>query len=410
MLDEPAARAPPSAATIRHRRGRIPFDAPQHRFPDIRDTKMNNTQAHRLSPPRYCKWRWLHFRRSWTDTRADRIPSWSRLYLRTYLHLVGLVLLTVGGTIATLCSALGPRTVWRALDALPGGALPLAAFVLAVPALAGFRWMRPVWSDLVMVRERAIDFTGGRFNTRARESRSVIIGPLARTLNALAMRMERLIAAQRDLTNGISHELRTPLARVRFALESLREPGSAVEYQNAIDSIEQDVTELDELIDMSLTYARLEYSSLQSNLEQTALVAWFDKQVADAALLYPSKTIESRVALPADVRVKMDKRLMSYAMRNLLRNASKHAHGQIEAGLRMRHGNIEIYVEDDGHGVPLDERERIFDAFVRLDRHTAGYGLGLAITRQVLKAHNGRVAVVDPLLLSGARFEMSWPV
>ncbi|ABM98703.1 sensor histidine kinase [Burkholderia mallei NCTC 10247] len=400
----------PMPAADRRRSGRFPPADRRRRFPDIRDPNMNSTQAHRLSPFRYLKWRWLHFRRSWTDTRADRIPSWSRLYLRTYLHLVGLVLVTVGGTIAVLCSALGPRTVWRALDALPGGALPLAAFVLAVPALAGYRWMRPVWSDLVMVRARAIDFTGGRFNTRARESRSVIIGPLARTLNALAMRMERLIATQRDLTNGISHELRTPLARVRFALESLREPGSAAEYQNAIDSIEQDVSELDELIDMSLTYARLEYSSLQSNLEQTALVAWFDKQVADAALLYPSKAIEARVALPAELRVKMDKRLMSYAMRNLLRNASKHARGRISVGLRIRHGNIEIDVEDDGPGVPPDERERIFDAFVRLDRHTAGYGLGLAITRLVLQAHNGRVAVVDPLRLPGARFEMSWPV
>ncbi len=101
---------------------------------------------------------------------------------------------------------------------------------------------------------------------------------------------------------------------------------------------------------------------------------------------------------------------MSYAMRNLLRNASKHARGRISVGLRIRHGNIEIDVEDDGPGVPPDERERIFDAFVRLDRHTAGYGLGLAITRLVLQAHNGRVAVVDPLRLPGARFEMSWPV
>ncbi|EEE02669.1 ATP-binding protein [Burkholderia multivorans] len=331
--------------------------------------------APRLSPLRYVKWRWLHFRRAWTDTRSDRIPSWSRLYLRTYLHLLGLVLLTA-----------------------------------LVPALAAYRWMRPVWSDLVMVRERAIDFTGGRFNTRARESRSVIIGPLARTLNALAMRMERLIAAQRDLTNGISHELRTPLARVRFALEMLREPGSEAEYRSALDSIAQDVTELDELIDMSLTYARLEYSSLQSNLEMTALVAWFEHQVSDAQLLYPERTIESRIAIESDLRVKMDRRLMSYAMRNLLRNASKYAASRIIVGIALHHGNIVVFVEDDGPGVPEHERERIFDAFVRLDRRTGGYGLGLAISRQVLHAHNGRIAVVDPLELGGARFEISWPI
>ncbi|KVP22644.1 histidine kinase [Burkholderia multivorans] len=366
--------------------------------------------APRLSPLRYIKWRWLHFRRAWTDTRSDRIPSWSRLYLRTYLHLLGLVLLTALVPALALCIVLSPEVVWHSFDALPGDIWIVFAFVFVAPALAAYRWMRPVWSDLVMVRERAIDFTGGRFNTRARESRSVIIGPLARTLNALAMRMERLIAAQRDLTNGISHELRTPLARVRFALEMLREPGSEAEYRSALDSIAQDVTELDELIDMSLTYARLEYSSLQSNLEMTALVAWFEHQVSDAQLLYPERTIESRIAIESDLRVKMDRRLMSYAMRNLLRNASKYAASRIIVGIVLHHGNIVVFVEDDGPGVPEHERERIFDAFVRLDRRTGGYGLGLAISRQVLHAHNGRIAVVDPLELGGARFEISWPI
>ncbi|TCW79740.1 two-component sensor histidine kinase [Burkholderia sp. SRS-46] len=363
-----------------------------------------------LSPLRYVKWRWMHFRRAWTDTRADRIPSWSRLYVRTYLHLIGLVLLTALVPALALAVVLSPKAVLHAFDALPGGLWVVLVFILALPALAAYRWMRPVWTDLVMVRERAIDFTGGRFNTRARESHSVIIGPLARTLNALAMRMERLIAAQRDLTNGISHELRTPLARVRFALEMLREPGSAAEYQGALDSIAQDVTELDELIDMSLTYARLEYSSLQSSLEPTALAAWFEHQVNDAALLYPEKAIETRIAISTDLRVAMDRRLMAYAMRNLLRNASKYARSRIAVGIAIVHGNIGIYVEDDGPGVPVDERERIFDAFVRLDRRTGGYGLGLAITRQVLHAHNGRIANVDPAELGGARFEISWPM
>lgn len=365
--------------------------------------------AQKLSTFRYCKWRWLRFRRSWTDTRADRIPSWSRLYVRVYLRLLGLTLLAAAMPLAWLSFAPGTRNVWRALTTLPGGiALPVV-LLLAIPAIAAYQWMRPVWLDLVMVRERAIDFTGGRFNTRARESHSVIIGPLARTLNALAERMERLIAAQRDLTNGISHELRTPLARVRFALESLHEPSSAAEYEGALASIGQDVTELDELIDMSLTYARLEYSSLQSNLEPTVLAAWFDTQIDDATLLYADKEIVRNVEIDRALRVTMDKRLMSYAMRNLLRNASKYARARIQVGLSVRHGNVEIFVEDDGSGVPESERQRIFDAFVRLDRHTGGYGLGLAITQQVLRAHHGRIMVSDPQALNGARFEMHWP-
>jgi two-component system OmpR family sensor kinase len=364
----------------------------------------------KLTPYRYAKWRWHRFSRSWTDTRADRIPSWSRLYVRVYTRLLTLTVLVLAASITTLSLTLKTSpSIWQTL-ATAKTSIPIALATLLLPAITAYRWMRPVWLDLVMVRERAIDFTGGRFNTRARESHSVIIGPLARTLNALAERMERLIAAQRELTNGISHELRTPLARVRFALENLREPASAAEYNSALSSIDQDVTELDELIDMSLTYARLEYSSLQSNLESTVLATWFDSQITDATLLYADKQLVPQVDVDTSLRVVMDKRLMSYAMRNLLRNASKYAHSRIMVGLSVRHGNVEIYVEDDGAGVPPDQRERIFNAFVRLDRQTGGYGLGLAITQQVLRAHHGRIAVTDPLTLSGARFEMSWPV
>ncbi len=366
--------------------------------------------ARRLPALRYLRWRWLTFRRSWTDTRADRMPSWSRLYVRAYLHLMCLVLLLVGVPLLALAVTLSPATVMGGFEALPGGALGMALFVLGVPALATWRWVRPTWADLVMVRERATDFSGGRFHTRARESHSVLIGPLARTLNALAMRMERLIAAQRDLANGMSHELRTPLARVRFALEILRDPATEAERHAALDGIAQDVSELDELIDMSLTYARLEYSSLQASLEPVEIGPWLAAQVRDFAQLHAGKMVEIHLGVPAELRVSMDTRLMSYAIRNLLRNAGKYARSRIVVGAaRGVRGEMLIFVEDDGPGVPAAERARIFEAFVRLDRHTAGYGLGLAITRQVLQAHRGRIGMAEARVLGGARFELGWP-
>lgn len=365
--------------------------------------------ANPFQPYRYCRLRWQRFRRSWTDTRADRRPSWSRLFVRTYTNLLGLCLLVL--VVPALFIVFNvPDSAWRTSLGTAHFLVPVILSTLLLPAIVAYRWMRPVWVDLVMVRERAIDFSGGRFHTRAKESYSVIIGPLARTLNALAERMEKLIATQRDLTNGISHELRTPLARLRFALEILRDPTSSADAcQQALASIDLDVTELDELIDMSLTFARLEYSSLQSNLEVTSVAHWFANQVRDASLLYAERDITLECNLAPSYQVVMDKRLMAYAMRNLLRNASRYARSRIVVGMQLRHGNIGIYVEDDGPGIAPDDRKRIFDAFVRLDRRTGGYGLGLAITQQVMQAHNGNVAATDPVTLGGARFEISWP-
>ncbi|VVE43749.1 ATP-binding protein [Pandoraea anhela] len=360
-------------------------------------------------PYRYCRLRCLRFRRSWTDTRADRRPSWSRLYVRTYSKLLQLCLMVLAVPALLLAIAL-PASAWEGALNVTHFLVPCVLSTLLLPAIVAYRWMRPVWLDLVMVRERAIDFSGGRFHTRAKESYSVIIGPLARTLNALAERMEKLIATQRDLTNGISHELRTPLARLRFALEILRDPTSGPQAcEQALAGIDQDVTELDELIDMSLTFARLEYSSLQSNLEATSVAHWFANQVRDATLLYAERQITLECNLDTSCQVVMDKRLMSYAMRNLLRNASRYARSRIVVGMALRHGNIEVYVEDDGPGIAPADRTKIFDAFVRLDRRTGGYGLGLAITEQVMRAHLGNVAATDPVSLGGARFEIRWP-
>lgn len=362
---------------------------------------------------RYCKWRWLLFHRAWTDTRADRMPSWSRLYLRIFGKLLTtslLVALAPLAPLAVLAVVLGPDAVWRALLASPEADLLMAMFMLGLPAAIAYRWARPIWIDLVMIRQRAKNLAAGRFRDQATESYSTILGPLARMLNTLAEQMEQLIAVQRELASGISHELRTPMARARFALELLRDPASGDEYEDALTSIDQDIAELDEMIDMSLTYARLEYRSLQSVLEATPLVPWFDDELADAILLYADKEILTNVEVDMSTQVVMDRRLMSYAIRNLLRNAARHARARILVGLRLCDGDVEFFVEDDGPGVPESERERVFGAFVRLDRSIGGYGLGLAISRQALHAHHGRIRATQPMLLSGARFEINWPI
>jgi two-component system sensor histidine kinase RstB len=103
---------------------------------------------------------------------------------------------------------------------------------------------------------------------------------------------------------------------------------------------------------------------------------------------------------------------MPYAITNLLRNAIKYArHGSGSA--RKCRDQIQVHVDDDGIGIPADERERVFSAFTRLDRSrdrsTGGYGLGLAIARLVLEQHGGTASAAESPL-GGARFTLSWPL
>ena len=115
--------------------------------------------------------------------------------------------------------------------------------------------------------------------------------------------------------------------------------------------------------------------------------------------------------LPENLLVDLDRKAMPYALRNLLRNAFKYASKNIMVSAELVEQRILIHVDDDGIGIPPEEREHVFSAFTRLDRSrdrsTGGYGLGLAIARRVLELHGGN-ATADAAPIGGARFTLAW--
>ena len=99
-------------------------------------------------------------------------------------------------------------------------------------------------------------------------------------------------------------------------------------------------------------------------------------------------------------------------VRNLVDNAARHADARVEVALRDGGDHVDLIVEDDGPGIPEDQRERVFERFVRLDearsRDAGGSGLGLAIVKEIVSAHGGTVAV-STAGLGGARFVVRLP-
>ena len=176
----------------------------------------------------------------------------------------------------------------------------------------------------------------------------------------------------------------------------------------------EDLDELDNLIDSSLTYARFEREQPELNLTPVEIAPWLEEKVESLRIL--GRSIELTVeghALPEGQRVELDLKSMPYALTNLLRNALKYARSKITVSAEVVAEQILIHVDDDGIGIPEDERKRVFYAFTRLDRSrdrtTGGYGLGLAIVRLVMEQHGG-TAKADESPLGGARFTLSWPL
>ena len=279
-------------------------------------------------------------------------------------------------------------------------------------AIALWFWVRPVWRDLESLRQTARHLGDGNFDAPAPAVQTQLFAPLADTLNSMTERVRQLLATHRELSCGISHELRTPIARMRFALEMLSETSELSERQRLWAMMEGDLDELDQLIDTSLTYARFEREAPEAHFSSVRFAEWLADEVDSVRLLGRQLNVTVDTSeLPENLCVDLDRKAMPYALRNLLRNAFKYASKDIRVSAELIGEQLSIHVDDDGIGIPHEEREHIFSAFTRLDRSrdrsTGGYGLGLAIARRVLELHSG-TAFAGNSPLGGARFTLCW--
>lgn len=296
-----------------------------------------------------------------------------------------------------------PREFGRAL--LVGVMLALAVGLIA------FWLLRPAWRDLRALRRTADALADGRFDTPMPTLRSKVFAPLAEGQRAMLARLAAALAAQRELTGAVSHELRTPLARLRFAIDALAAEPDAARRDAAAADCERDLDELEALIDASLTFARLDSGALQARPEPGDLSALLHAEVRSLQPLLEGRALTVQADLPGAARV--DARLLPYALRNGLRNAARHARDAIAVqAWQDAQGRVCVAIDDDGPGVPEAQREAVFQPFRRLDgereRRSQGFGLGLAIVRRVMLAHDGE-ALMQQAPSGGARLLLRWP-
>ncbi|RDI05256.1 two-component system sensor kinase ParS [Pseudomonas fluorescens] len=274
-----------------------------------------------------------------------------------------------------------------------------------------FFWVRPHWRDLEKLRLAAERFGGNDLSVRIQLSKRSNIRDLAEHFNLMAARIEGLIANQRELTNAVSHELRTPIARLSFELDQLKQQPDPSQNRELIDDMYADLGELEEMVSELLTYASLEQGATVIVREDIQARDWLYSVVGSVALEAEAAGVQLLIAeCPVGV-VRIEPRFMARAVINLLRNAIRYADERVQVSLTRAGDHYEVRVNDDGPGVPLDGREKIFEPFSRLDasrdRRTGGFGLGLALVRRVSQSHRGHVEVTDSPW-GGASFRMTW--
>jgi signal transduction histidine kinase len=292
----------------------------------------------------------------------------------------------------------------RRLHALRLASAALFALLAAGLAIA---WMRPVQRDLRRLRDAAAAIEQRHWSTRVGTAHSEPIAPLNLAFDAMAARIEALLERSRGMAAAIGHELRTPLARIRFAIDALREQPATEAELAAIDG---DLDELEALIDASLTWSRLEREDVRFEPTAGDLAPWLERQVAHLRPIAGERVLCCDVEAPLEAR--FDGALLAYALRNGVRNALKYARTTVRVGARTCGDRVEVTIDDDGPGVDPAQREAVFEPFRRLarddDARHAGWGLGLSVVRRTMALHGGDARIEDSPL-QGARLVLSLP-
>ena len=212
------------------------------------------------------------------------------------------------------------------------------------------------------------------------------VGRLAGSFNRAAGQIEQLVRAHQSMLANASHELRTPLARIRLAVELLKNNADA----NSKAGLEQDIAELDALVDEILLASRLDAVKTIQATEDIDLLAL----AAEECSRYDDVQLEG-----TPITLRGDARLLRRLLRNLLENANRH--GKPPTQMRVTHDDTtaQVTVWDSGPGPQPAEFERLFTPFYRPSngRNGPGTGLGLALVRQIARLHGGeaRCAAID---------------
>ncbi|MBW8293303.1 sensor histidine kinase BfmS [Acinetobacter pittii] len=302
-----------------------------------------------------------------------------------------------------------PMFNWMPLQLSAG----ITLFSLFLLSLGVYGLILPLERKIRQVRYALNRMKSGDLSLRVPIEGSDEMANLASSYNNMSDHIQRLIEAQCELMRAVSHELRTPVARIRFGTEMLAEEDDYNHRMHQVDMIDKDIEALNTLIDEIMTYAKLEQGTPSLDFDEITLFDVLDQVAVETEALKTQKEIEL-VAPPLYVKVDAERRYLHRVVQNLVGNAVRYCDNKVRiTGGIHSDGMAFVCVEDDGAGIPEQDRKRVFEAFARLDdsrtRASGGYGLGLSIVSRIAYWFGGEIKVDESPTLGGARFIMTWP-
>ena len=234
--------------------------------------------------------------------------------------------------------------------------------------------------------------------------------PLLDALNRLLERVSATLASERRFTADAAHELRTPLAAIRANAQVLLGARDAAERDQTARDLLASVDRGTRLVDQLLALARADQSVAPERFRVQDLASVAADQLRQHASQAKGRNIRLESEL-APAMMRGDAALLAVMIRNLLDNALRYGPegSQIRVATRVVGDQVELRVEDQGSGIPPEERQRVFERFHRLaGSRASGSGLGLSIVLRIVEQHGGSVVIEDAAGGQGTRVRVSF--
>ena len=278
------------------------------------------------------------------------------------------------------------RTLLRSFALLALGLLVLAA----LQTVYGLRPLRKVREEIAYMR-------AGRTN-RVSSAMPVEVQPMVEELNALIEHNERQAEEARTHAGNLAHALKTPLTVIMNA--------ATAQADDLSDTVVREARTMRRQVDHHLARARAvgRRGSAHSRAE-----VWPSLDSVERAVGRLYRHVRIDATGPKDLQVHVERQDLDEMLGNLVENAAKYGGGSVFVTVAAQAGFVEILVEDDGMGIPEEERVRIFDRGVRLDTGKPGTGLGLAIVRDVAEIYEGTVGLEESEDLGGLLVRLRLP-
>jgi two-component system sensor histidine kinase BaeS len=298
-------------------------------------------------------------------------------------------------------------------DASFAGLALAAALAVAFATAGGLLYSRVFARPIERVTRTAAALRAGTREARTGMSGDDPVGVLGRTLDEMAESIQAEREFERRLTADVAHELRTPLQAIQATVEAIQD---GVLPAEKLEVVHDETVRLGRLADSILELSRLENRSVQFRMAPVDAAVPLMRAVDSHRALFESLELTLTTDVEEGTCVTADLDRLTQTFGNLLSNAARYtpAGGSVAVRLAADPRDVVISVSDSGIGIPEEQRDRIFTRFWRSEaareRSRSGFGVGLAMVREIVDQHGGSVSFRSNEPEPGTTFEVRLPL